>query len=75
MSVIKRCYWKGQMIDCALIFVTRPTDRGMCCTFNQEQAEKIFKTTMYGNITIPATVTKLQILLRLDPGLRKVQEC
>ena len=51
MSVIKRCYWKGFMIDCALIFVTRPTDRGMCCTFNQAQADKIFKIAMHGNMT------------------------
>ena len=51
MSVIKRCYWKGQLINCALIFVTRPTDRGMCCTFNMDQAERIFRATKYGNTT------------------------
>ena len=49
MSVIKRCYWRGEMVDCASIFVTRPTDRGMCCTFNVENAEKVFKATRYGN--------------------------
>ena len=51
MSVIKRCYWRGEMVDCASIFVTRSTDRGMCCTFNLGQAEKIFKDTRYRNIT------------------------
>ena len=51
MSVIKRCYWRGQLVDCASIFVTRPTDRGMCCTFNIERAEKSFKDTKYGNVT------------------------
>ena len=51
MSVIKRCYWRGKMVDCASIFVTRSTDRGMCCTFNLGQAEKIFKNTRYRNIT------------------------
>ena len=50
MSVIKRCYWKGQMVDCASIFVTRSTDRGMCCTFNLGKAEKIFKDTRYRSI-------------------------
>jgi hypothetical protein len=50
MSVIKRCYWRGQMVDCASIFVTRSTDRGMCCTFNVANAEKIYNETMYRNI-------------------------
>ena len=51
MSVIKRCYWRGRLINCALIFVTRPTDRGMCCTFNTEQAERVLRDTKYGNVT------------------------
>ena len=51
MSVIKRCYWRGRLINCALIFVTRPTDHGMCCTFNMEQAEKILRATNYENNT------------------------
>ena len=51
MSVIKRCYWRGRMVDCASIFVTRSTDHGMCCTFNSEDADKIFKDTIYGNMS------------------------
>ena len=51
MSVIKRCYWRGRMVDCASIFVTRSTDHGMCCTFNSDNAEKIFKETIYGNMS------------------------
>ena len=51
MSVIKRCYWRGEMVDCASIFVTRSTDRGMCCTFNVGNAESIFVDTTYRNIT------------------------
>ena len=47
MSLIKRCYWKGIKIDCASIFFTRPTDRGMCCTFNMESAEKMFQNGKY----------------------------
>ena len=35
MSVIKRCYWRSKVVDCASVFVTRSTDRGMCCSFNQ----------------------------------------
>ena len=51
MAVVKRCYWRGQMVDCASIFVTRSTDRGMCCTFNVGNAENIYVDTMYRNIT------------------------
>ena len=50
MSVIKRCYWRGEMVDCASIFVTRSTDRGMCCTFNPGKAENIYKDTKYTRI-------------------------
>lgn len=46
-SMIKRCYWRGKMVDCGQIFVARPTDRGMCCAFNFDNAEKAFKETMY----------------------------
>ena len=47
MSVIKRCYWRGKMVDCASVFVTRSTDRGMCCSFNQINADEIYKNTSY----------------------------
>jgi hypothetical protein len=47
ISLIKRCYWKGQKMSCSDIFLTRPTDRGMCCTFNMEMAETIFKKSKY----------------------------
>ena len=50
MSLIKRCYWKGQSLNCASIFVTRPTDRGMCCTFNMEKANKLFRKGQYGDM-------------------------
>ena len=33
-SFIKRCYWKNIPISCNAIFQKRPTDRGMCCSFN-----------------------------------------
>ena len=50
MSVVKRCYWRGQMVDCASVFITRSTDRGMCCAFNQLNAEQIFKNTSYRRV-------------------------
>ena len=49
MSLIKRCYWKGKKISCSSIFLTRPTDRGMCCTFNMEKAETVFKKSRYAS--------------------------
>ena len=50
MSVIKRCYWRGQIVDCSSIFVTRSTDRGMCCSFNQVDADEIYRDTKYRRI-------------------------
>lgn len=49
MSIIKRCHWKGQEISCPIIFKTLPTDRGMCCSFNMERAEEIFKKSKYAD--------------------------
>ncbi len=42
-SMLKRCRWKGERISCSAIFTMFPTDRGMCCTFNMDAADKIFK--------------------------------
>ena len=42
-SMIKRCYWKGFPVNCALIFKTFPSDQGMCCTFNMDAADKMLK--------------------------------
>ena len=50
MSMIKQCYWKGKEIPCSSIFKTLPSDRGMCCSFNMEKAEEIFKTSTYANL-------------------------
>ena len=54
-SVIKRCFWRGKMVDCSQIFVTKPTDRGMCCSFNFINAEELFKKSLFSE-----GVTKLQ---------------
>lgn len=49
LSLIKRCFWKGLAIPCSAIFATRPTDRGMCCSFNMEKAEKMFRKSRYAS--------------------------
>ncbi len=54
-GLIKKCSWKGTNINCSAIFDTFPTDRGMCCTFNMEKAEAIFKESRFQQ-----TVTKFQ---------------
>ena len=46
-STIKRCKWKGIDVNCSLIFMTNPTDRGMCCTFNALAAEKIYRDSQF----------------------------
>ena len=47
LSMLKRCYWKGQRMSCSSVFQTRPTDRGMCCAFNMEKADAILKQSRY----------------------------
>ncbi len=42
-EVLKYCEWKGKPISCAAIFNTFPTDRGMCCSFNINEADTIFQ--------------------------------
>ena len=68
MSIIKRCYWRGELVDCASIFVTRSTDRGMCCAFNVGNANEIYKSTNYGVVT-----KKMQTKMKEQsfPGLPK----
>ena len=47
LSFIKKCYWKGESINCNAIFQKRPTDKGLCCAFNMEKAENILKDSKY----------------------------
>jgi len=53
-SVLKYCRWRGITIDCAAIFTTFPTDSGMCCVFNLNAAEDIYRgktyTTLVSNL-------------------------
>ena len=56
MSVVKQCLWKGARVSCSQVFRTRPTDRGMCCTFNMEAAEQVFRASKYkSSVTIIPT--------------------
>ena len=45
--MIKECMWKGRSISCSAIFAMQPTDRGMCCSFNKERAEEMFRESRY----------------------------
>ena len=46
-SIIKKCLWKGEQIDCSLVFTMTPTDAGMCCRFDLRKAKNVFKTNMF----------------------------
>ena len=47
LSLIKKCFWKEKEVSCSAIFQKRPTDRGMCCSFNMKKAEHVFRTSKY----------------------------
>ena len=47
-GMIKYCEWKGRRLPCSALFKTSPSDRGMCCTFNVQEAEKMFQDREYG---------------------------
>ena len=46
-GILKWCAWKGLRISCSSIFTMFPTDRGMCCSFNMQRAEEIFRESRY----------------------------
>ncbi len=60
-AMIKKCAWKGKTMNCSAIFETFPTDRGMCCTFNMDAAEKIFSESRFQE-----SVIKYQHLNKLE---------
>ena len=45
--MIKRCIWKGERLSCSAIFSMYPTNRGMCCTFNKQRADELFRANRY----------------------------
>ena len=52
--ILKYCQWRGITIECAAIFTTFPTDSGVCCVFNLNAAEDIYRgrtyTTLVSNL-------------------------
>ena len=46
-GMLKGCFWKGREVPCSKVFDTFPTDQGMCCTFNIDKAETMFKNGQY----------------------------
>ena len=46
-GMIKWCSWKGVTLDCPSIFTLFPTNRGMCCSFNMQKADEMFKKSKY----------------------------
>ena len=83
-GMLKRCYWKAHLMSCAAIFKTRPTDRGMCCSFNMEAAENVLKQSRYTsalnklqqqeqNLSYPSAAKEGTILEDMKPqaGLTK----
>ena len=46
-GMLKSCFWMGVQIPCSQIFKSVPTDRGICCSFNLENAETMFKSRRF----------------------------
>ena len=49
-SILKFCEWKGLEIPCSKIFVSFPTDIGICCSFNMRAADEILVGDTYTNV-------------------------
>ena len=45
--MLRDCMWKGKRLSCSAIFSMQPTDQGMCCTFNKQKADEMFKASRY----------------------------
>ena len=45
--MLKKCQWKGRTVSCSAIFSKQPTDRGMCCSFNKEKADRMYRESPY----------------------------
>ena len=46
-GMIKKCLWKNKRVSCSAIFSMHPTDRGMCCSFNKQKADMMFRESRY----------------------------
>ena len=63
-GMIKSCSWKGMRMPCSKLFRASPTDRGMCCSFNVDAANKMFKSSKYQKMI--NTMQKKDNLMALD---------
>ena len=45
--MLLKCVWAGEEFECGKIFTPVPTDSGMCCAFNMDKAENIFRESKY----------------------------
>ena len=63
-GMIKSCSWKGVRMPCSKLFRASPTDRGMCCSFNVDAANKMFKSSKYQKMI--NTMQKKDNLMALD---------
>ena len=45
--MLKDCVWKGKRLSCSAIFSMQPTDQGMCCSFNKQKADEMFRASRY----------------------------
>jgi hypothetical protein len=54
-ALLKKCIWKGVDVPCSAIFSKFPTDKGMCCVFNMQNADQIYESSVY-----PDQMVKLQ---------------
>lgn len=48
-------------MPCSAIFKSFPTDRGMCCTFNLDRAEEIFRKSEYRDLISQMQATDSQL--------------
>ena len=68
-GLLKACVWKGVKLPCSLIFKTSPTDQGMCCTFNMEAAENMFKMGPYQEMIMKMQAKDKQYRFNSDKEL------
>jgi hypothetical protein len=46
-TILSNCKWKGLDVPCSAIFSQFPSDKGICCSFNMKEADKIFQGETY----------------------------
>ena len=54
-GMLKDCIWKGERLNCSAIFSMQPTDQGMCCSFNKQKADEMFRASRYRDEIIRLT--------------------